>query len=189
MTRIIFYVSFSIPIPLTPQMGHSLPGTLLEAPKGMPPALGYPNAGEGVRSPSSPGPGTYGSAIPCTTIICDDVLPASSVVSAINVGAYRFPLILQPGPVFAIQHGDMVFATRPASSPRAVVHLSRREREVLSMLAEGQSLQQIGYLLHIKPRTVTGHVTNLKDRLGAGSREQLVARAIALGLYRPSLPD
>jgi DNA-binding CsgD family transcriptional regulator len=135
------------------------------------------------------GPGTYGSAVPCSTLIWDDVLPASSVVSAINVGAYRFPMTPQPGPVFAVQHGDLVIATRPVSSPRPEVHLSRREREVLSMLAEGRSLQQIGYLLHIRPRTVTGHLTHLKDRLGAGSREQLVARAIALGLYRPSLPD
>jgi DNA-binding CsgD family transcriptional regulator len=137
----------------------------------------------------TPSPGTYGSAVPCSTLVWDDVLPASSIVSAINVGAYRFPLMPQPGPVFAVQHGDLVLATRPPSSPRPDVHITRREREVLCMLAEGRSLQQIGYLLHIKPRTVTGHITHLKERLGAGSREQLVARAIALGLYRPSLPD
>ena len=98
------------------------------------------------------------------------------------MGAYRFPLMLQPGPVLAVQHGDLVLATRPPSSPRLDVHVTRREREVLCMLAEGRSLQ-------IRPRTVTGHVTHLKDRLGAGSREQLVARAIALGLYHPSLPE
>jgi len=132
--------------------------------------------------------GTYGSAVHCSTLIWDDALSASSLVSAINVGAYHFPLIQQPGSVHATQHGDVVFVTCPATPIHPEVHLSLQEKRVLIMLAEGCNLQQIAYQLGVKPRTVTGYVARLKSRLGAGTREQLIARAIALSLYRPSMP-
>jgi DNA-binding CsgD family transcriptional regulator len=134
---------------------------------------------------ASPGPGVYGSAVSCSTLIWDDALPAATVAAAINLGSYRFPLIPHPGQVTAIQQGDLVIATRPASVPDPEIHLTRREKEVLFLLVDGQSMQQISRLLHLKPRTVTGHVTHLKDRLGVASREQLVARAVAMGLYQP----
>ena len=138
-------------------------------------------------SRTTPSAGTYGSTILSATLIWEDVLSASSLVSAINVGDYRFPLLPQPGPVFAAQHGELVLITRQTDH-LAEINLSGREREVLSMLAEGRSAQQIAYLLGIKERTVAGHVLHLKERLGAGTREQAIARAVALGLYRPSLP-
>ena len=133
--------------------------------------------------------GTYGSAVHCSTLIWDDALSASSLVSAINVGAYHFPLVQQPGSAHATQHGDVVFVTRPTTPVHTEVHLSQHEKRVLIMLAEGCSLQQIAYQLGVKPRTVTGYVTHLKTRLGAGTREQLIARAVALSLYRPSMPS
>lgn len=133
--------------------------------------------------------GTYGSTIHYSTLIWDDTLSASSLVSAINTGAYGFPMIVEPGPVYAIQHGDMVIVTRPLTSERIEVHLKPREQQVLIMLAEGRSLQQIAYQLSIAPRTVTSYVARLKEHLGAGTREQLVARAVALGLYRPSISN
>ena len=138
-------------------------------------------------NPAGPGPGTYGSSVEYSTLIWDDDLPAPSLVSAINVGAYRFPLMPQPGPVYAVQYDDMVLVTRPASN-HPEVHLNPREREVLTLLAEGHSLQQISYRLKVQPRTVNTYMARLKARLSAGTREQVVARAVALGLYHPSLP-
>jgi DNA-binding CsgD family transcriptional regulator len=136
---------------------------------------------------TAPGAGTYGSSVQYSTLLWDDDLPASSLVSAINIGAYRFPLLPQPGPVYAVQYGDMVLVTRPAPGHPAV-NLTPREREVLTMLAEGLSLQQISYRLNVKLRTVHIYLARLRERLNAGTREQVVARAVALGLYRPSLP-
>ena len=136
---------------------------------------------------TTPGPGTYGSSIQYSTLIWDDDIPAASLVSAINVGAYRFPLLPLPGPVYAVQYGDMVLVTRPAPD-HPEVYLNPRERQVLTMLAEGLSLQQISYRLKVKPRTVNTYLARLKERLSAGTREQVVARAVALGLYHPSLP-
>ena len=138
---------------------------------------------------SSPQPGTSGSSIPCSTLIWDDVLPAPSLVASINDGVYRFPFTPQPGPVIAFQYGDLVFVTRRPADDQEKIHLSQRQKQVLTLLAEGYSLQQISFQLGIKLRTVVFHLERLKQRLGADTGEQLVARAIALGLYRPSLPD
>ena len=143
------------------------------------------------HAPTEPGdqaPGTYGSAVRYSTLIWDDALPASSLVSAINVGAYHFPMIQQPKAVYAAQHGEVVFVTCPAIPNRPVVRLSEHEKRVLIMLAEGCSQQQIAYQLGVKPRTVTSYVNRLKKHLGAGTREQLVARAVALNLCKPSMP-
>jgi DNA-binding CsgD family transcriptional regulator len=139
-------------------------------------------------SADAQGTGTYGSTVRYTTLIWDDALPASSLVSAINVGNYRLPLQPQPEPVFAIQYGDMVLVTRTETN-HAKVHLTQHERDVLAMLAEGRSLQQIACQLKLKTRTINNYLAQLKEHLEAGTREQVVARAVALGLYHPSLPE
>lgn len=60
--------------------------------------------------------------------------------------------------------------------------LSPREREVLLLVAEGQSNKQIAESLFIAPTTVKFHVTSLLNKLGANTRAQLVATAAQRGL-------
>ncbi|HEX9299195.1 MAG TPA: response regulator transcription factor [Actinomycetota bacterium] len=60
--------------------------------------------------------------------------------------------------------------------------LTRREREILELLAEGLTMQQIGRRLDISPRTVETHVANLYRKLAVRSRVQAVSRAASLGL-------
>ncbi|HEY7064852.1 MAG TPA: response regulator transcription factor [Chloroflexota bacterium] len=55
--------------------------------------------------------------------------------------------------------------------------LSAREREVLRLVAAGQSNKQIARALGIAERTVKFHVTSLFQKLGADNRAQAVARA------------
>jgi DNA-binding NarL/FixJ family response regulator len=55
--------------------------------------------------------------------------------------------------------------------------LSVREREVLRLVAAGQSNKQIARTLSIAERTVKFHVTALFQKLGADNRAQVVARA------------
>jgi len=65
-----------------------------------------------------------------------------------------------------------------ACGPQPLVEpLSAREREVLSLLAEGATNQQIAQRLCIAERTVKKHVTNILGKLGATNRTQAVARA------------
>jgi DNA-binding NarL/FixJ family response regulator len=55
--------------------------------------------------------------------------------------------------------------------------LSRREREVVPLLAEGLSNAQIAKLLFITPKTVEHHITNILGRLGLRTRTEVAAWA------------
>jgi two-component system, NarL family, nitrate/nitrite response regulator NarL len=67
---------------------------------------------------------------------------------------------------------------RPASDP----NLSPRELEILALLAEGKTQQQIAETLVISPKTVATHIQHLLSKLGVHSRAQAVAIAFRLGL-------
>lgn len=60
--------------------------------------------------------------------------------------------------------------------------LTRRELEVLALIAEGLSHEQIGGRLGIGAETVRTHLRKACTRLDAGSRTQAVATALRLGL-------
>jgi LuxR family maltose regulon positive regulatory protein len=75
-------------------------------------------------------------------------------------------------------------AARQASTVSSVpgVFLSRREQEVLRLLAAGASNQEIAHTLVISLDTVKKHVSNLLGKLGASSRTQAIIQARALSL-------
>jgi DNA-binding NarL/FixJ family response regulator len=56
--------------------------------------------------------------------------------------------------------------------------LTRREREVLRLLADGKTNDQIGAELSISPQTVRTHVQKAMEKLGAQTRVQAVATAL-----------
>ena len=60
--------------------------------------------------------------------------------------------------------------------------LTERELDVLRLLAEGLSHEQIGKRLEIAGETVRSHARKAADRLGARTRTHAVATAIRLGL-------
>jgi DNA-binding CsgD family transcriptional regulator/tetratricopeptide (TPR) repeat protein len=60
--------------------------------------------------------------------------------------------------------------------------LSRREREVLSQLAQGRTNREIGERLFISQKTVGVHVGNILSKLGVSGRVEAAAVAIRLGL-------
>jgi DNA-binding NarL/FixJ family response regulator len=60
--------------------------------------------------------------------------------------------------------------------------LSRREREVLRLVADGQANKQIAQALGITERTVKFHVTSILNKLGADNRAHAVAVAAQRGL-------
>jgi LuxR family transcriptional regulator, maltose regulon positive regulatory protein len=63
--------------------------------------------------------------------------------------------------------------------------LSPRELEVLRLVAEGLTNQQIAALLVISVRTVKKHIENIHGKLGVQNRTQAAARARDLGLLDP----
>jgi DNA-binding NarL/FixJ family response regulator len=60
--------------------------------------------------------------------------------------------------------------------------LTRREREVLRLLADGLSNEEIGKRLFISPETVRTHVRKAMDKLDADTRTQAVATALRQSL-------
>jgi DNA-binding CsgD family transcriptional regulator len=72
---------------------------------------------------------------------------------------------------------------RPLNAPlRAPPALSKREAEVLSLLARGFDTSQIAVALGVKRVTARNHIGRLLDRLGARTRLQAVVIGNRLGL-------
>lgn len=60
--------------------------------------------------------------------------------------------------------------------------LSAREREVLKLIAEGNSIPAIAKTLFLAPSTVKTHAARLYEKLGVGDRAAAVAEAMRRGL-------
>jgi DNA-binding NarL/FixJ family response regulator len=63
--------------------------------------------------------------------------------------------------------------------------LTRRQREVLQLIAEGLSTKEIAARLDVSVKTVETHRTELMERLGIHGVAGLVRYAIRVGLVRP----
>jgi DNA-binding NarL/FixJ family response regulator len=74
---------------------------------------------------------------------------------------------------------------RPAAPPRELGQLTDREREVMVLVAEGLSNDEIAARLVISPATAKTHVSRTMVKLGARDRAQLVVYAYEAGLIRP----
>jgi len=66
------------------------------------------------------------------------------------------------------------------------VSLTRRQREVLQLFAEGHSAKEVAKILHISVRTAEGHKAQIMNLLGASSTADLVQCAILHGLIAPA---
>ncbi len=69
-------------------------------------------------------------------------------------------------------------------SERRHSKLTDREIEVLKLIAEGRSNQEIADMLCLSVKTVTGHRTNIMEKLDIHSRTELVKYAIRTGLIQ-----
>jgi two-component system, NarL family, response regulator len=66
--------------------------------------------------------------------------------------------------------------------PRSSSLLTKREKEVLTLLAQGLSHEEIGRRLSISDETVRTHVRKASARLNAATRTEAVATALRIGL-------
>jgi DNA-binding CsgD family transcriptional regulator len=66
--------------------------------------------------------------------------------------------------------------------------LSRRERQILTLIARGRTGEQIAAQLVISPETVQKHVHNAKRKLGAATRAHAIALALRYGEIEPGSP-
>jgi two-component system, NarL family, nitrate/nitrite response regulator NarL len=83
---------------------------------------------------------------------------------------------------------DLVRAIAPPPSidvDRKDVALTRREREVLALLAAGCANKEIARTCAVSEETVKHHLTRMFDKVGASNRLELVMMATERGLVSP----
>jgi DNA-binding NarL/FixJ family response regulator len=73
----------------------------------------------------------------------------------------------------------------PAAVLRRLEGLTEREREVMALVAEGLTNEEIAERLVVSPLTAKTHVSRAMVKLGARDRAQLVVFAYESGLARP----
>jgi PAS domain S-box-containing protein len=71
--------------------------------------------------------------------------------------------------------------TEEEAEPEETARLTDREREVLTLLALGESNATIAKQLHLSSETVRSHTRSARLRLGAKSRSHAIALALATG--------
>jgi DNA-binding NarL/FixJ family response regulator len=125
-----------------------------------------------------------------------------SVFAAMRAGAKGYLLKDSGGEgvvyaIRAVASGEAVFGPgvaeriigyfsvpRPAPPQRAFPELTEREEEVLSLVAQGKSNQEIARQLFVSLKTVRNHVSNILLKLQVADRAQAVIRARDAGMGR-----
>jgi len=130
------------------------------------------------------------------TMLEDD----ESVFAAMRAGARGYVLkganqaeILRA--IRAVASGEAIFspgiaqrvlgffaAARPTIPPRVFLELSERETELLALIAQGRTNQEIAEQLGPTLKTVRNHVSNIFSKLQVADRAQAVIRAREAGL-------
>jgi DNA-binding NarL/FixJ family response regulator len=85
--------------------------------------------------------------------------------------------------------GAFATQTREPRRTPALDSLTEREREVMGLVAEGLSNDEIAERLYVSPMTAKTHVSRAMIKLAARDRAQLVVFAYESGLVRPGWSD
>jgi DNA-binding NarL/FixJ family response regulator len=75
--------------------------------------------------------------------------------------------------------GNVIMLPKTLKNPAEAAGLSRRELEVLLMVARGMSNQQIAISLHLSEATVKRHLANIYPKIGVSSRGEAVRMALS----------
>ena len=119
-------------------------------------------------------------------------LRAAPLLSSIDGLARRARLAVAPASADDAASGDV-----GGPAPAAVVvpdappdlGLSKRELEVLALVAAGRTNGQIAQELFISPKTASVHVTHILDKLGVSSRIEAAMIAARAGIAAPESGD
>jgi DNA-binding NarL/FixJ family response regulator len=105
--------------------------------------------------------------------------------AALRLGASGFVLKTAPiaellDAIRRVAAGGLAFSVRPRSGS-AITRLSERELDVVRLVVDGRSNDEIGGRLGIGPKTVESHLRRLFERFDLASRTELATRALREG--------
>jgi predicted ATPase/DNA-binding CsgD family transcriptional regulator len=104
------------------------------------------------------------------------------------LGAERFGAAEQRGAAMSVatvaEYALMLTAPAPpaAAAATGLARLSARERELVSLVAQGRTNAQIAEQLYISVRTVGSHLDRIRDKTGCRRRADLTRLALTAGL-------
>jgi DNA-binding NarL/FixJ family response regulator len=112
----------------------------------------------------------------------------ADVVGAIGAGARGY-LTKQAeeteivGAIRAVAEGrTYVSATLASYLLQAPIHITEREREILELVAGGETDQDIAELLQLSVRTVHSHLDRIRNKTGSRRRADLTRFALQQGI-------
>ncbi|WP_102346678.1 response regulator [Bacillus sp. Marseille-P3661] len=117
-------------------------------------------------------------------------MDADSLIEAVRVvaegGSYLHPkvthnLVNEYRRLATGDNGQSVGTLKDVEYRKPLHILTRRECEVLQMLADGKSNRAIGETLYISEKTVKNHVSNILQKMNVNDRTQAVVVAIKNG--------
>lgn len=98
------------------------------------------------------------------------------VVRAVANGEVLF------GPLIAERLMGFFSGTELMAGTRTFPNLTDREREILSLIAQGRSNAAIANQLFLSPKTVRNHISSIFDKLQVTDRAQAIVRAREAGM-------
>ena len=145
--------------------------------------------------------------IEATRIIRDEVPDTRVILFTVDESRTSISEAIQAGVsgylLKDVSAAELVNAARLATEGKAVIHpsltkafieevqlvdrrpeapLSKREAEILQMVAYGATTKEVAHDLNISPHTVKTHLERIFEKLGANDRAQAVAIAIRKGI-------
>lgn len=105
---------------------------------------------------------------------------SSQLVSGIRA-VYAGESYLSPSVArFFVEDYQQIALTKDMADPYE--HLTDRERDVLKLVVEGYTTQQIAEMLTITPKTTEAHKTSIMNKLGIHSKLELMKFALRRGI-------
>jgi DNA-binding NarL/FixJ family response regulator len=127
---------------------------------------------------------------PARALVLTSAADHSQVALALQAGAAGF-LYKDVDPdalvraIRSVHDGNTLLAPEAAGllgagqqAPRGIAALTAREREVLSLLADGRSNREIARILGVSEKTVKTHVSSVLAKLGVADRTQAAVLAV-----------
>jgi DNA-binding CsgD family transcriptional regulator len=125
----------------------------------------------------------------------------AAIAAVLQALQYRVLAWTHPGEIYLFLFGaaflglgvwlGVALFRRPAPTPFApntaaqkTLGISEREKEVLELLAAGESNKGIAGRLNVSPNTVKTHVARLYEKLEASRRTEAIVRARELGIIK-----